>query len=62
MTQPTFEVHGIVGGYSGPGIKTIVPHTAEAKLSTRLVPDQDPAQGVQAASSASSRSAAPTRW
>jgi acetylornithine deacetylase/succinyl-diaminopimelate desuccinylase-like protein len=40
---PTFEVHGIVGGYSGPGIKTIVPHRAEAKLSTRLVPDQKPA-------------------
>lgn len=39
---PTFEVHGIVGGYSGPGIKTIVPHQAEAKLSMRLVPDQDP--------------------
>ena len=44
MTRPTFEVHGIVGGYSGPGIKTIVPHAAEAKLSTRLVPDQDPAR------------------
>jgi acetylornithine deacetylase/succinyl-diaminopimelate desuccinylase-like protein len=43
MAQPTFEVHGLVGGYSGPGIKTIVPHVAEAKLSTRLVPDQDPA-------------------
>jgi acetylornithine deacetylase/succinyl-diaminopimelate desuccinylase-like protein len=42
MTQPTFEVHGIVGGYSGPGVKTIVPHTAEAKLSCRLVPDQRP--------------------
>ncbi|HEY4184353.1 MAG TPA: M20/M25/M40 family metallo-hydrolase [Polyangia bacterium] len=42
MALPTFEVHGIVGGYSGPGIKTIVPHRAEAKLSTRLVPDQDP--------------------
>jgi acetylornithine deacetylase/succinyl-diaminopimelate desuccinylase-like protein len=41
---PTFEVHGIVGGYAGPGIKTIVPHRAEAKLSTRLVPDQDPAR------------------
>jgi len=39
---PTLEVHGIVGGYSGPGIKTIVPHRAEAKLSTRLVPDQKP--------------------
>ena len=32
------------GGYSGPGIKTIVPHRAEAKLSTRLVPDQKPAK------------------
>src|SRR6185369_1844785 len=42
MARPTFEVHGIVGGYSGPGIKTIVPHRAEAKLSTRLVPDQKP--------------------
>jgi acetylornithine deacetylase/succinyl-diaminopimelate desuccinylase-like protein len=40
--MPTFEVHGIVGGYSGAGIKTIVPHKAEAKLSMRLVPDQDP--------------------
>jgi acetylornithine deacetylase/succinyl-diaminopimelate desuccinylase-like protein len=42
MAAPTFEVHGLVGGYSGPGIKTIVPHRAEAKLSTRLVPDQKP--------------------
>lgn len=42
MAQPTLEVHGIVGGYTGPGIKTIVPHVAEAKLSTRLVPDQRP--------------------
>ncbi|HMC94490.1 MAG TPA: peptidase, partial [Polyangia bacterium] len=31
-------------GYTGPGIKTIVPHRAEAKLSTRLVPDQNPAK------------------
>jgi acetylornithine deacetylase/succinyl-diaminopimelate desuccinylase-like protein len=44
MAQPTFEVHGLVGGYVGPGIKTIVPHRAEAKLSARLVPDQRPAK------------------
>jgi acetylornithine deacetylase/succinyl-diaminopimelate desuccinylase-like protein len=44
---PTFEVHGIVGGYTGPGIKTIVPHRAEAKLSTRLVPDQKPSKVFQ---------------
>jgi Acetylornithine deacetylase/Succinyl-diaminopimelate desuccinylase and related deacylases len=41
--EPTFEVHGLTGGYSGAGIKTIVPHRAEAKLSCRLVPDQTPA-------------------
>ncbi|MHB2015930.1 MAG: M20/M25/M40 family metallo-hydrolase [Candidatus Xenobia bacterium] len=41
MAQPTFEVHGLVGGYTGPGVKTIVPHTAEAKISMRLVPDMD---------------------
>lgn len=38
---PTFEVHGIAGGYSGPGIKTIIPHRAEAKISIRTVPDQN---------------------
>lgn len=45
--QPTFEVHGIVGGYTGPSIKTIVPHEAEAKISMRLVPDQDPEKVYQ---------------
>lgn len=36
---PTLEVHGIVGGYIGPGIKSAVPGKAEIKLSSRLVPN-----------------------
>ena len=37
--MPTFEVHGLVGGYTGPGVKTIVPPRAELKASIRLVPN-----------------------
>lgn len=35
---PTFEVHGLVGGYTGPGVKTIIPPRAELKATVRLVP------------------------
>lgn len=36
---PTFEVHGMVGGYVGPGVKAAIPPYAEVKLSCRLVPN-----------------------
>ena len=40
--RPTFEVHGIVGGFTGEGKKSVIPAKATAKISTRLVPDQHP--------------------
>lgn len=39
VTQPTINIEGLVGGYTGPGGKTILPHRAVAKLDMRLVPD-----------------------
>jgi len=40
--RPTFEVHGIAGGFTGAGAKTVIPSKAVAKVSFRLVPHQDP--------------------
>ena len=45
-TRPTIEVNGMWGGYQGPGFKTIVPSAAHAKITCRLVPDQDPDEVV----------------
>ena len=45
--MPTFEVHGIAGGYQGPGVKTIIPPKATAIVSCRLVPDMNPKKIVK---------------
>jgi len=46
-SRPTFEVHGVAGGFTGAGSKTVIPAAALAKVSLRLVPNQDPARIVR---------------
>src|SRR5205085_5027692 len=43
-TRPTCDANGIVGGYTGEGAKTVIAGQASAKVSFRLVGDQDPVQ------------------
>ena len=45
--RPTCDVHGLWGGYAGPGPKTVLPRKAGAKFSFRLVPNQDPKRVVE---------------
>jgi acetylornithine deacetylase/succinyl-diaminopimelate desuccinylase-like protein len=47
-SQPTVNIEGLVGGYTGPGGKTILPHKAVAKMDYRLVPDMKAADALAA--------------
>ncbi len=46
--RPTLEVHGIAGGFTAPGAKTVIPARATAKVSMRMVPNQDPEKIIAA--------------
>ena len=47
-SRPTLEVHGIAGGFTGAGAKTVIPAKATAKVSIRLVPRQNPEKVIAA--------------
>jgi acetylornithine deacetylase/succinyl-diaminopimelate desuccinylase-like protein len=47
QSRPTVNIEGLVGGYTGPGGKTILPHRAVAKLDLRLVPDMTAAEALE---------------
>ena len=47
-SQPTVNIQGLVGGYTGPGGKTVLPHRAAAKIDLRLVPDMKKDDAVAA--------------
>ena len=46
LSRPTGNIEGLVGGYTGPGGKTILPHRAVAKIDLRLVPDMTAAEAL----------------
>ena len=48
MSRPTVNIEGLVGGYTGPGGKTILPHRAVAKIDMRLVPDMKAIEALAA--------------
>jgi acetylornithine deacetylase/succinyl-diaminopimelate desuccinylase-like protein len=48
VSRPTVNIEGLVGGYTGPGGKTILPHQAVAKLDLRLVPDMKASEAFAA--------------
>ena len=48
ISQPTVNIEGLIGGYTGPGGKTVLPHKAVAKLDLRLVPDMTAAESLAA--------------
>ena len=58
-TRPTLDVHGVMGGFTGAGPKTVIPARARAKVSTRLVPRQDPARVLGGMREAVARLATP---
>lgn len=45
--RPTLEVNGIWGGFQGEGVKTVIPNEAHAKITSRLVPNQEPERVVR---------------
>ncbi len=46
-SRPSCDINGIIGGYTGAGAKTVIPHQASAKVSFRLVADQDPQRIIE---------------